>query len=127
MKVHTLVLSISALNLLMLILLYLAFQNASSCGFVKAGGLEDMCCVDPVVDTSAHYMLFEIYSELVLIDRYLLDCVTVRQRFSHNLGGYVSCRNSGICRKKQMRDPDHKPTREQQGKRGERIAPWRDE
>ena len=35
-------------------LLDLAFQNASSCGLVKARCFEDMCCIDPIITPSSH-------------------------------------------------------------------------
>lgn len=65
---RTLVFAIASLNLLVDILLDLSFENARSCGFVKAGSLQDVCRIDPVVMAPAHNMLLEVISKLVLVN-----------------------------------------------------------
>lgn len=54
---RTLKLSIASLDLLMVALLYVTLENASSGGLVEAGSLQDMGGIDPVVRLSAHNML----------------------------------------------------------------------
>lgn len=48
------------------VFLYLALQDSRSSGLVEAGSLEDMCSVDPVIVATAHYMLLEIDTKLIL-------------------------------------------------------------
>lgn len=50
------------------ILLDIAFQDAGTGRLVKAGGLEDVGGIDPVVLSTAHDMFFEVRSELVLVN-----------------------------------------------------------
>ena len=63
-----LVLPISTLDLFMDTLLHLSFKDSCSCGFVEAGDLENVCCVDPVVGSSSHDM---VTTDLQLIDWHL--------------------------------------------------------
>jgi len=64
-----LVFSIAALDLLVDILLHLALEDACTGGLVEAGGLEDVCGIDPVVLATAHHMLFAVEAKLELVDR----------------------------------------------------------
>lgn len=69
----TLILPVSSLDLLMGILLHLSLQDARSCGLVEAGGLQDVCGVDPVVLATSHDMFLEVGSELILVHGDLQD------------------------------------------------------
>jgi hypothetical protein len=63
-KKRTLIFSIATLDLLMEVFLYLALEDASARRLVKAGGLQDVCRVDPVVMAAAHYMLLKVGPKL---------------------------------------------------------------
>lgn len=54
--VCTLKFSITTLHLLVFALLHVPLEDASSGRLVKAGGLEDMGCIDPVVGLASHDM-----------------------------------------------------------------------
>jgi hypothetical protein len=62
------------------VFLNITFEDSGSSGFVEAGGLENVCCVDPVVAPSSHYMFFEVCAELELIHGYTAVCGTVDAR-----------------------------------------------
>lgn len=62
------VFSITALDLFVNALLYFPLKNSCSRGLVEVGDLEDMCCIDPVVGTTTHYM---VSFNVELKDRYL--------------------------------------------------------
>lgn len=49
------------------ILLHIALENACSGGLVETGGLQDVGGIDPIVLSTAHNMLFEVWTELVLV------------------------------------------------------------
>jgi hypothetical protein len=59
------------------VFLNITFEDSGSSGFVEAGGLENVCCVDPVVAPSSHYMFFEVCAELELIHGYLGNGVSL--------------------------------------------------
>lgn len=61
---QTLVLSISALNLLMNIFLHLALEDSSARWLVEPSGLEDMGRIDPVIVSPSHYMLLKVRAKL---------------------------------------------------------------
>lgn len=50
--------AVSTLDLLMASLLYIALKNACSSRFVKAGCLQNVGSIDPIVGLTAHDMLF---------------------------------------------------------------------
>lgn len=56
MECITLELSVTSLHFLMVSFLHVALENTSSCWFVKAGGLQNMGRVDPVVGLPSHNM-----------------------------------------------------------------------
>jgi hypothetical protein len=62
----SLVLSISALHLLVHALLHFALEDTGSGGLVIVGNLEDMCSVDPVVGAASHNM---VAVDIALVDR----------------------------------------------------------
>lgn len=66
---RTLIFPVATLDLLVDVLLHLALEDARAGGLVKAGSLEDMCRIDPVILATAHDMFFQVGAELVLIDR----------------------------------------------------------
>jgi len=53
----TLVFSISTLYLLMYPLLHLALENTGPGRFVEVGDFQDVCRIDPVVGSAAHYVV----------------------------------------------------------------------
>ena len=63
--IHTLILSVTSLDLLMHTLLDFPLQNSSPSRLVIFGYFEDMCRVDPVVRPSAH--------DVIVVDIELID------------------------------------------------------
>lgn len=63
--------SISTLNLFMNVLLHISFKDSGSGWLIEASGLQDMCCIDPVIVSPAHNMFLQIRTELKLVYRYL--------------------------------------------------------
>ena len=51
---HTLIFAIASLNFLMYPLLNLSFEDARSCRLIKPCGLEDVCCIDPIIRSPSH-------------------------------------------------------------------------
>jgi hypothetical protein len=63
-----LVFPVATLNLLVDIFLHVTLKNARPCWFVKPGSLQNVGGVDPVIFSTAHYMLLHIRAELVFVD-----------------------------------------------------------
>jgi hypothetical protein len=74
----TLILSVTALDLLVHVLLHLTLENAGSGGLVEASCLQDVCRVDPVILAAAHDMFFEVGAELEFVDGNLQGSVLLR-------------------------------------------------
>lgn len=55
LEIHTLIFAVASLHFFMHSLLYLSFQNSSSRRLIKAGCLEDVRCIDPVVASPSHH------------------------------------------------------------------------
>lgn len=55
---RTLEFAVTALDFLMASLLYVALEDACSCRFVKAGGFQDVCGINPIVGLASHHVLF---------------------------------------------------------------------
>jgi hypothetical protein len=70
-ELYALIFSITTLNLLMSLLLYLPLQDTSSGRLIKTSGFQDVCRINPVVMATAHNMFLEIGTELKFVDGYL--------------------------------------------------------
>lgn len=79
---RTLIFAVTALDLLVELFLNITFQNSRSGRLVKASGLEDMGCVDPVVMSPPHHMLFQICAKLEFINRYLQRAVSTSSGYA---------------------------------------------
>lgn len=53
------------------VLLHISFKDSGSGWLIEASGLQDMCCIDPVIVSPAHNMFLQIRTELKLVYRYL--------------------------------------------------------
>jgi hypothetical protein len=52
-----LVFSVASLHLLVHAFLDFALEDSGAGGLVEIGDLEDVCCIDPVVCATSHYMV----------------------------------------------------------------------
>jgi hypothetical protein len=79
---HTLVLSVTTLNLFVHALLDLSLENTGSRRLIKAGCLENMRSIDPIISTSSHHT---IAINLELVHRDLREeSVTILVRSAAN-------------------------------------------
>ena len=50
------------------ILLDISLEDSGSGRLVETSSLQDVCCVDPIVMSATHNMLFQVTTKLELID-----------------------------------------------------------
>lgn len=82
----TLVFSITTLNLLVNILLYVSFEDPSPSWLVKASSLQDVCRIDPIVLPSSHDMFLHITAKLEFVYRYLKTVATISRCPGNRVG-----------------------------------------
>lgn len=82
----TLVFSITTLNLLMDILLYVSFEDPRPSWLVKAGSLQDVGRIDPIVLPSSHDMFLHVTTKLEFIYRYLVMAATISKCHRNRVG-----------------------------------------